>query len=91
MTGIQLKPVAENATSRHKKYVVRAGIGIGVIASACYLSANHARREIQGSLAPPDPVWAQFVNVALIFFAAIFTATILRKGICWLLVWRKGG
>jgi hypothetical protein len=72
-----------------RKLAVRAGIGIGVIASACYLSATHARREIQESVLPPDPVWAQFVNVALIFFAAIFTATILRKGLCRLLTWSK--
>ena len=81
----------DNKRPGGRKLAVRAGIGIGVIASACYLSANHGRREIQGSLAPPDPVWAQFVNVALIFFAAIFTATILRKGLCRMLAWRKGG
>jgi hypothetical protein len=90
MAGGQLKPLAANATFLQKKYSVRAGIGIGFIASACYLFATHASREIEGSVLPPDPVWAQFVNVALIFFAAIFTTTMLRKWLCGLPTWRKG-
>jgi hypothetical protein len=81
----------DNKRPGGRKLAVRAGIGIGVIASAFYLYSAHGRREIQGSVLPPDPVWAQFVNVTLIFFAAIFTATMLHKGLCRLLTKSKGG
>lgn len=91
MAGGRLKTVTKNKGSGLKNVAVRVGIGIGVIASACYLYVTHGRREIQGSVFPPDPVWAQFVNVALIFFVAIYTATMLRKGLCLLLARRKRG
>lgn len=64
-----------------KRLAVRAGIGIGAIANVSYLYANHAHQGIRGGVSPPDPVWTQFVNVALIFFAAIYTANLLGKGL----------
>lgn len=64
-----------------RKTAVRAGIGIGVIADACYLYANHSLKGISGGMSPPDPVWTQFVNVALISFAVIYAANLLGKGL----------
>lgn len=81
MGEMVLEKRKEKKQAGFKKRAVRVGIGIGAIANVCYLYANHARQGIRGGISPPDPVWTQFINVALIFFAAIYTANLLGKSL----------
>ena len=71
-----------------KKPFIVAGVVAGAVASIWYLYCNQLRGKIPGSQVIPDPVWAQFVNVALILFVAIYLANLLRRSVEWLQ--RKG-
>lgn len=66
-----------NDTSTLKMPFLAGGTIAGLLASAWYLYRNLARQPLPGHL--PDPLWTRFVNVALILFAAIYLANLLRR------------
>ena len=55
-----------------KRPFIAGGGMTGVAASAWYLYRTL-------HLPVPDPIWSRFVNVALIMFAAIYLANLLRR------------
>jgi len=65
--------------SQLKKPFIAAGGVAGAVVSAWYLYRNQLHGKVPGSRAIPDPVWAQFVNVVLILFVAIYLANLLRR------------
>lgn len=65
--------------SRLKRPFIIAGVIIGVAVSGWYLHRNQGRTSLSGSPVIPDAVWTQFVNVALIMFAAIYQANLVRR------------
>lgn len=62
-----------------RKYFIFAGIAAGFLISAWYLFRLHLQKTMPGMPVKIDPVWAQFVNIVLIFFAAIFQCSLLHK------------
>jgi hypothetical protein len=59
--------------SRLRRPFVIVGAVIGATLSGWYLFDNFGR------VNPiPDPVWAKFVNVALLMFSSIYVANLLR-------------
>ena len=62
-----------------RKYFIYAGIAAGFLISIWYLYRLHLQKTVPGVPVKTDPVWAQFVNIALIFFAAIFQCSLLHK------------
>jgi hypothetical protein len=62
-----------------RKYFIYFGIAAGFLISIWYLYRLHLQKTMPGIPVKTDPVWAQFVNVALIFFAAIFQCSLLHK------------
>ena len=58
-------------TPLKRPFIAVGGI-TGVLASARYLYRTQ-------HLPVPDPIWTRFVNVALIMFAAIYLANLLRR------------
>lgn len=72
-------------TEGNRKAVI-AGVTVGVILVLLYLWRKSPL------FAPvPDPVWAVFVNTALIMFSAIFISVRLNKLIIKLKAWRRPG
>jgi len=67
--------------TRLKKPFIVAGAVAGAVASGWYLYRNQLRGKVPGSQTIPDPVWAQFVNVALILFVAIYLANLARRSV----------
>jgi hypothetical protein len=60
--------------SKLRRPFVAVGAVIGVTLSVWYLFDNFGR------ITPmPDPIWAKFVNVAVLMFASIYLANILRR------------
>jgi hypothetical protein len=53
---------------------VIAGALVGVLLCLWYLLGNFGRTTLV-----PDPIWARFVNVALIMFSSIYLANVLRR------------
>ncbi len=70
--------------SRLKKPFMVAGVVTGAVGSAWYLCRNQQHGKVPMSQTIPDPVWAQFVNVALILFVAIYQANLVRRIVEWL-------
>ena len=62
-----------------KRPFLLAGVAFGAMVSVRYLYVNHLRGKLPGSPGVPDPVWTQFVNVALILFVAIYCANLARR------------
>jgi hypothetical protein len=60
--------------SKLRRPFVAVGAVIGVALSAWYLFNNFGR-----STPVPDPIWAKFVNVALLIFSSIYLANVLRR------------
>jgi hypothetical protein len=60
--------------SKLRRPFVAAGAVIGIILSAWYLYNNFGR-----VTAIPDPIWAKFVNVAVLMFSSIYLANLLRR------------
>ncbi|MBI1919459.1 MAG: hypothetical protein HYS23_00100 [Geobacter sp.] len=65
-----------NEHSRLKRLFVVAGAAVGAVLSGWYLFRNIAPGSAK---AIPDPIWARFVNVALIMFSAIYLMNLLRR------------
>jgi len=62
-----------------RKYFIYFGIAAGFLISMWYLYRLHLQSVTPGIPVRIDPVWAQFVNVSLIFFAAIFQCSLIHK------------
>jgi hypothetical protein len=60
-----------------RKYFLFAGLLVAVLISAWYLYELHLQ---EGAGIKTDPIWTQFVNVMLIFFAAVFQFSLFHKG-----------
>lgn len=59
--------------SKLRRLFVGAGAAVGVLLTGWYLIDNFGR-----AVTIPDPVWARFVNIALIMFSSIYLANLLR-------------
>jgi hypothetical protein len=67
-----MPPTAKKPSPLRRPFVL-TGAAIGALLSLWYLCANFGR------VTPvPDPVWAKFVNVALLLFSSIYLANLLR-------------
>ena len=60
--------------SKLRRPFVIGGAAVGVALSAGYLCNNFGRMT-----SVPDPIWARFVNIALLMFAPIYLANLLRR------------
>lgn len=58
---------------------ILTGIAVAVLISGWYLYRLHLQKTMPGMQVKIDPIWAQFVNIALIFFASIFQFSLLHK------------
>jgi hypothetical protein len=65
---------SKRAPSKLRRPFVAVGAVIGVTLSIWYLYDNFGRNN-----AIPDPVWAKFVNVAVLMFVSIYLANLLRR------------
>lgn len=63
-----------------RRLFTAAGAALGILATALY-QWKTAIRPV------PDPIWARFVNTALILFACIYLSNLLRRG-C-IAIWKK--
>lgn len=70
-----------------KRPFIIGGAIIGLVFSGRYIFRSLARQGEAGFI--PDPIWTRFVNFALIMFAAIYIANLLRRVVE--LMTRKGG
>ncbi len=55
----------DNVPSR--KSFILTGVAVGALISVWYLYRLHLQKTMPGVYVKIDPLWAQFVNVALIF------------------------
>jgi hypothetical protein len=60
--------------SKLRRPCVIMGAVTGATLSIWYLCTNFGRSSIM-----PDPVWAKFVNVALLMFCSIYLFNLLRR------------
>ena len=68
-----MQPEQKQISKLRRPFVI-AGAVIGALLCGWYLYVNSGRQ------APvPDPVWTRFVNIALIMFASIYAANLLRR------------
>ncbi len=67
---------SEKQISPLRRPFVVAGAVLGVVLSGWYLGDNFGRTTLV-----PDPVWAKFVNVALLMFSSIYLANLLRRAL----------
>lgn len=65
--------VQKKQVARLRRPFVSAGASVGAALTIWYLYNNFGR-----VLQVPDPVWTRFVNIALIMFASIYLANLLR-------------
>lgn len=65
--------------SRLKRPFIVAGAAAGALVSGWYLFRNTRSETLLGAATVPDPIWTRFVNVALIVFACIYAANLLRR------------
>jgi hypothetical protein len=75
--------------SRLKRPFIAAGAVTGVLASGWYLYRSMRSETLLGAATVPDPIWTRFVNVALILFACIYVANVMRR-LVELMMKRKG-
>ena len=67
-----MPPSAQKPSPLRRPFVLTGAV-IGALLSLWYLGSNFGR------VTPvPDPVWAKFVNVALLLFSSIYLANLLR-------------
>ena len=59
--------------SKLRRPFVIAGAACGALLSVWYLSTNFGRTQLV-----PDPVWAKFVNIAMLMFSSIYISNLLR-------------
>jgi hypothetical protein len=78
----------DNIPSR--KAFILTGVAVGVLISVWYLYRLHLQKMMPGVYVKVDPLWAQFVNVALIFFASIFQFSLLHKLVAFIMRRLKG-
>lgn len=68
-----LQPQRKEISKLRRPFVIGGGI-MGALLCGWYLYSNAGRQ------APvPDPIWARFVNIALIMFVSIYAANLLRR------------
>lgn len=65
--------MASKPVSPLRRPFVIAGALVGVVLSVWYLADNFGRASVV-----PDPIWARFVNVALLLFLSIYLFNLLR-------------
>ena len=65
-------PHQKKISTLRRPFVI-AGVVVGAVLSGWYLYNNFGRVTVV-----PDPVWARFVNVALLMFSPIYLANLLR-------------
>lgn len=63
----------EKKVSKLRRPFVIAGALVGLVLCVWYLFNNFGRTTIV-----PDPIWARFVNIALLMFLPIYVANLLR-------------
>jgi hypothetical protein len=68
-----------NDPSPLKRPFLAGGIVAGIVVSVRYLYRNHRLGMFPADRLVPDPVWTQFVNVALVMFVAVYLANLLRR------------
>lgn len=64
----------EKQISKLRRPFVITGALIGAVLSGWYLYNNFGRATLAA-----DPIWARFVNVALIMFVSIYVANLVRR------------
>lgn len=70
----------EKQVSKLRRPFVIAGAVTGAVLTGWYLYNNFGR-----VAAVPDPIWARFVNIALLMFSSIYLANLLRHLVEWIL------
>jgi hypothetical protein len=60
--------------SKLRRPFVIAGAAVGAALCGWYLFNNFGRVN-----PVPDPIWARFVNIALLMFSSIYVANLLRR------------
>lgn len=68
----------EKKISPLRRPFVIAGAVVGVLLCGWYLFNNFGR-----TTAVADPIWARFVNIALLMFLPIYVANLLRLLVEW--------
>lgn len=76
--------------SRLKRPFIAAGAVAGALVSGWYICSNLRNETLFGAPKIPDPVWTLFVNVALILFACIYAANLLRRLVELIIKGKKG-
>jgi hypothetical protein len=69
----QSKEQPPKKISRLRRPFVIGGAVLGALLCVWYLLTNFGRVTIV-----PDPIWAKFVNIALLMFSSIYLANLLR-------------
>lgn len=75
--------LVNSSTSKPGKMFLWTGLVLGTLASGWYLYRLHGPSRLT-RLAPPESVGAQFVNVGLIYFAAIVQCRLIFRLVRWL-------
>jgi len=70
----------DKQVSKLRRPFVVAGAVTGAALTGWYLYNNFGR-----VTAVPDPIWARFVNIALLMFSSIYLANLLRHLFEWIL------
>jgi len=70
----------EKQVSKLRRPFVIAGAVTGAALTIWYLFNNFGR-----VTAVPDPIWARFVNIALLMFSSIYLANLLRHLVEWVM------
>jgi hypothetical protein len=70
--------------SKLRRPFVIAGAAIGALLSGWYLYNNFGMVKLV-----PDPIWARFVNIALLMFTSIYLANLLRRLVELASRWKK--
>ncbi|AJE03746.1 hypothetical protein [Geobacter pickeringii] len=65
--------------SRLKFPFLVAGAAIGALAGVWYLVCSSRGLTLLGAAAIPEPLWRRLVNGALMVFAAVYGANIVRR------------
>lgn len=74
-----MEPRKKTISKLRRPFVI-AGAVVGALLSGWYLYDNFGR------VTPvPDPVWARFVNIAVLIFTSIYLANLLRHLVEWVL------
>lgn len=74
-----MEPPKKPVSKLRRPFVI-AGAVVGALLSGWYLYDNFGRVTLV-----PDPVWARFVNIAVLMFTSIYLANLLRHLVEWVL------